>query len=143
MEEDTRVYLGNQNNVIHPSLFNQTLADLMNSLAHEAVSSSNFFAAEDVNFTTVTRLYGLVQCTPNIVSSECYTCLAACVSEIRKYCNGKEGGRISKPSCRIRFEIYPFYSMASHPPPLPATSTSKIVNDLSQVYMGSYVYFYG
>ncbi|XP_031284819.1 cysteine-rich receptor-like protein kinase 25 [Pistacia vera] len=126
MEEDTRVYLGNQNNVIHPSQFNQTLADLMNSLAHEAVSSSNFFAAEDVNFTTVTRLYGLVQCTPDIVSSECCSCLAACVSEIRKYCNGKEGGRISKPSCNIRFEIYPFYSMASHPPPPPATSTSKI-----------------
>ncbi|KAJ0041434.1 hypothetical protein Pint_26837 [Pistacia integerrima] len=126
MEEDTCVYLGNQNNVIHPSQFNQTLADLMNSLAHEAVSSSNFFAAEDVNFTTVTRLYGLVQCTPDIVSSECCSCLAACVSEIRKYCNGKEGGRISKPSCNIRFEIYPFYSMASHPPPPPATSTSKI-----------------
>ncbi|KAJ0096674.1 hypothetical protein Patl1_27495 [Pistacia atlantica] len=136
MEEDTRVYLGNQNNVIHPSQFNQTSADLMNSLAHEAVSSSNFFAAEDVNFTTVTRLYGLVQCTPDIVSSECCICLAACVSEIRKYCNGKEGGRISKPSCNLRFEIYPFYSMASHPPPPPATSTSKIGKHLHLPLLG-------
>ncbi|KAJ0039864.1 hypothetical protein Pint_26819 [Pistacia integerrima] len=43
----------------------------------------------------------MVQCTPDIVSSECRICLAACVSEIRKYCNGKEGGRVSKPSCNI------------------------------------------
>ncbi|KAJ0096672.1 hypothetical protein Patl1_27493 [Pistacia atlantica] len=63
---------------------------------NEAVSSGNFFAAEDVNFTTFTRLYGLVQCTPDIVSSECRICLAACVSEICKCCNGKEGGRVSK-----------------------------------------------
>ncbi|KAJ0039872.1 hypothetical protein Pint_26811 [Pistacia integerrima] len=97
----------------------------MNSLVHEAVSSSNFFAAEDVNFTTFTRLYGLAQCTPDIVSSECRICLAACVSEIRKCCNGKEGGRVCRPSCNIRFEIYSFYSMGSHSPPPPATSTSK------------------
>ncbi|KAJ0039870.1 hypothetical protein Pint_26813 [Pistacia integerrima] len=122
MEEDPRVYLGNQNNVIHPSQFNQTLA-------------------EDVNFTTFTMLYGLVQCTLDIVSSECRICLAACMSEIRKCCNGKEGGRVSKPSCNMRFEIYPFYYMASHLPPLPATSTSKSGKHLHLQLLGlSYSY---
>ncbi|XP_031278701.1 putative cysteine-rich receptor-like protein kinase 9 [Pistacia vera] len=125
MEEDPHFYWENQNNGTHRSQFNRSLADLMNSLVHEAVSSSNFFAAEDVNFTTFTRLYGLAQCTPDIVSSECRICLAACVSEIRKCCNGKEGGRVCRPSCNIRFEIYSFYSMGSHSPPPPATSTRK------------------
>ncbi|KAJ0097425.1 hypothetical protein Patl1_27485 [Pistacia atlantica] len=78
MEEDPHFYWENQNNGTHRSQFNRSLADLMNSLVHEAVSSSNFFAAEDVNFTTFTRLYGLAQCTPDIVSSECRICLAAC-----------------------------------------------------------------
>ncbi|KAJ0097418.1 hypothetical protein Patl1_27489 [Pistacia atlantica] len=78
MEEDPPVYLGNQNNVIHPN----------------------------VNFTTFTRLYGLVQCTLDIVSSECRICLAACMSEIRKCCNGKEEGRVSKPSCNMRIVIF-------------------------------------
>ncbi|KAJ0097419.1 hypothetical protein Patl1_27483 [Pistacia atlantica] len=69
--------------------------------------------------STVTRLYGLAQCTPDIVSSDCNKCLDDCVSEISESSYGKEGGRVYKPSCNIRFEIYPFYSQPPPPPPPP------------------------
>ncbi|XP_044470535.1 cysteine-rich receptor-like protein kinase 10 [Mangifera indica] len=51
-------------------------------------------------------------------------CLANCVSEIPSCCNGKKGGRVYKPSCNIRFEVYPFYAEASQPPPSPPTNAT-------------------
>ncbi|KAK4857883.1 hypothetical protein QYF36_007617 [Acer negundo] len=118
MEEAPTVYLWNVNNITDPGPFNITLAGLMNRLVNQAVSSSNFFAAEDVNQTVFIRIYGLVQCTPDIMPSDCNICLSNCVSQIPKCCNGKQGGRVNSPSCNIRFETYPFYTLAS-PPSLP------------------------
>ena len=53
----------NNNTLIEPNLFNAALGALMNHLVNQAVSSSNFFAAGDVNLTDFTTIYGLVQCT--------------------------------------------------------------------------------
>ncbi|KAJ0046122.1 hypothetical protein Pint_06602 [Pistacia integerrima] len=124
MEEEPGAYLWNINNVTSPSEFNETLGNLMTTLVNEAVGSSNFFATEDMNLTTFSRLYGLVQCTPDIFSSDCNICLTACVGEIPTCCNGKKGGRVYKPSCNIRFESYPFYTEASQPPLSPPTNAT-------------------
>ncbi|KAG6754699.1 hypothetical protein POTOM_040493 [Populus tomentosa] len=77
----------------------------------------------DRNGTAFSKLYGLVQCTPDISPSECGICLSSCVSDIPGCCNGKQGGNVLKPSCSIRYEIYPFY-IASPAPPPPASSPS-------------------
>ncbi|XP_031251355.1 cysteine-rich receptor-like protein kinase 25 [Pistacia vera] len=123
IEEDPGYCMANMNNVSNVNQFKESLDGLMNSLIKEAVGSSKFFATEDVNFTTFTRLYGLAQCTPDIFSSECNICLDACVGEISDCCYGKEGGRVYRPGCNIRFEIYPFYSQPPPPPPPPPPST--------------------
>ncbi|XP_044470534.1 cysteine-rich receptor-like protein kinase 25 [Mangifera indica] len=124
MEEQPGVYLWNINNASNPSQFNEALGDLMGSLENKAVGSSKFFATEDVSLTTFSRLYGLVQCTPDIFPLDCRTCLANCVREIPSCCNGKQGGRVYKPSCNIRFEVAPFYTEASQPPPSPSTNAT-------------------
>ncbi|KAK0581112.1 hypothetical protein LWI29_010147 [Acer saccharum] len=49
MVEEPLVYAWNIYNVADPGQFNITLAALMNRLVNQAVSSSNFFAAGDVN----------------------------------------------------------------------------------------------
>ncbi|KAJ6885617.1 cysteine-rich receptor-like protein kinase 10 [Populus alba x Populus x berolinensis] len=99
------------------------LGDLRNQLVTSAVSSSNLFAMGDRNGTAFSKLYGLVQCTPDISPSECGICLSSCVSDIPGCCNGKQGGNVLKPSCSIRYEIYPFYTASPAPPP-PASSPS-------------------
>ncbi|KAJ0097420.1 hypothetical protein Patl1_27482 [Pistacia atlantica] len=119
MEEKPGYWLENMNDALNASQFKESLDGLMNSLIKKAVGSSNFFATETVNPSTVTRLYGLAQCTPDIVSSDCNKCLDDCVSEMSECCYGKEGGRVYKPSCNIRFEMYPFYSQPPPPPPPP------------------------
>ncbi|XP_044470533.1 cysteine-rich receptor-like protein kinase 10 [Mangifera indica] len=128
MEERPTFCMWNTNNASNPSQFDETWGDLMGSLLNKAPGSSKFFATEDVNLTTSNRLYGLVQCTPDIVSLDCRMCLSSCFLEIPSYSRGKEGARIYKPSCNIRFESYPFYTEASQPPlsPPPPRGNRKI-----------------
>ncbi|KAJ6925617.1 hypothetical protein NC651_010116 [Populus alba x Populus x berolinensis] len=77
----------------------------------------------DTNGTAFNRIYGTVQCTPDISPSQCRICLSGCVSDIPRCCNGKRGGNVLTPSCSMRFEIYPFYTAPLAPPP-PASSPS-------------------
>ncbi|KAI9198702.1 hypothetical protein LWI28_020824 [Acer negundo] len=115
MQEAPAVYVWNRNNVrdiygIYGQ-FNITLAALMNRLVNQAVSSSNFFAVGDSNLPDFTNnsIYGLVQCTPDIMPSDCNICLSNCVSQIPQCCIENNGGRVYSPSCNIRFEPYLFY----------------------------------
>ncbi|CAK7349931.1 unnamed protein product [Dovyalis caffra] len=125
-EERPKVWMWNRNNigdVMNVDQFNASLGDLMNKLVTRAASSSNLFAMEDRNETAFIRLYGLVQCTPDISPSQCRICLAGCVSDIPRCCNGKQGGNVLAPSCNMRYEIYRFTTAPPAPPP-PAIAPS-------------------
>ncbi|TXG64918.1 hypothetical protein EZV62_011912 [Acer yangbiense] len=95
MVEEPLVYAWNIYNVADPGQFNITLAALMNRLVNQA-------------------------CSPDITHSDCRICLSRRVSQIPDCCNGKTGGRVYRPSCNIRFETYPFYTLASPPPTSPS-----------------------
>ncbi|XP_026396766.1 cysteine-rich repeat secretory protein 38-like [Papaver somniferum] len=96
MLDNPRFLSWNVNNLTDPDKFNPILRDLMNGLVSKAISngSSNF-----------QKVYGLVQCTVDISSSSCNRCLVAAISELPNCCDGKQGGRVIKPSvwnnCRI------------------------------------------
>ncbi|KAB5560482.1 hypothetical protein DKX38_005439 [Salix brachista] len=125
-EEWPKAYMWNPNdigNAIDQNQFNSNLVGLMNQLISRAESSSNFFAMGDTNGTAFNRIYGTVQCTPDISPSECRKCLSSRVSDIPSCCSGKLGGNVLTPSCIIRFETYPFYTAPPAPPP-PANSPS-------------------
>ncbi|CAL2266831.1 unnamed protein product [Prunus armeniaca] len=75
------------------------------------------------NFQTI---YGLAQCTPDLTEQVCSDCLGSSLADIPECCQGKEGARISKPSCDVRYEIYRYFdptTVRPLPSPPPSTST--------------------
>ncbi|KAI3980032.1 hypothetical protein MKX01_042686 [Papaver californicum] len=142
MEVEPAISLLNTNNVRDPESFNLLVTELMNTLVSRASSNGDNsstikFATGNFNATTVgyQSLYGLVQCTPDISGSGCNRCLSGAVDNLPSCCFGKPGGRILRPSCNIRYEVYPFYEStatavtAPSPspsllPPLPNSTTS-------------------
>lgn len=126
MEESPEVTTFNKNNVsTDPDQFKATLSGLMNGLVLKAKSSRESFAFGEVNYALFSRIYGLVQCTPDISPADCNFCLNSCVFEVLAFFRGEQGRRILKPSCNVRFEIYPFYeSVAAAPAPSPSVTTS-------------------
>ncbi|KAI3870166.1 hypothetical protein MKW92_040697, partial [Papaver armeniacum] len=120
MQDNSVAYFWNPNNVTDPDKFNPILGDLMNGLVSKAISNgSSNFAAGDTSFNDFQRVYGLVQCTVDISSSDCNRCLIGAISELPKCCDGKQGGRVIRPSCNLRYEIYPFAESTVPPSPPP------------------------
>ncbi|KAF8409487.1 hypothetical protein HHK36_005563 [Tetracentron sinense] len=104
MEDSPFGYLWNQFNNSDPVEFNRILGDLMEELVTEVVSdtSKGMFAAREANLSSFSKIYGMMQCTPDISTSECNRCLRGSVSQIPTCCEGKRGGRVVKPSCILR-----------------------------------------
>ncbi|KAH7833401.1 hypothetical protein Vadar_005994 [Vaccinium darrowii] len=99
----------NSNNVSDPVAFNQTLMELFTSLAEDASLSPILYAvgAETVNGTSE-NIYGLVQCTRDLSSVNCTSCINHAIRLIPQYFYGKTGGKAMGGSCNLHFEIYPF-----------------------------------
>ncbi|KAG2240418.1 hypothetical protein Bca52824_090736 [Brassica carinata] len=87
--------------------FRDLVLSMMNPAATVASSSPRRFDARMANFTPFQNLYGLVQCTPDLTSQDCLSCLNQTINELR---TDKIGGRILVPSCNSRYELYQFYN---------------------------------
>ncbi|PIA58492.1 hypothetical protein AQUCO_00500436v1 [Aquilegia coerulea] len=131
LQFDPTLYLYNENNVTDPNLFTPKLNDLLGSINDQAVSiSPNRFATGEDNYTSSQKIYGLVQCTEDISRSDCDRCLRRSISEFPGCCDKRQGARVIKPSCNIRYELYDFYqSQTAAPPPQitspPNTNTTR------------------
>ncbi|KAG2688290.1 hypothetical protein I3760_09G088500 [Carya illinoinensis] len=75
------------------------------------------FASGNAAVSNFKTIYALVQCTPDLSEQECNDCLLGASEGIPRCCDGKEGGRIARPSCDVRFEVYPFYNSTTKSPP--------------------------
>ncbi|KAB5533890.1 hypothetical protein DKX38_016976 [Salix brachista] len=64
--------------------------------------------------------YSLVQCTRDINSSDCSSCLKYISKAAELCCQSKRGWRILAPSCSLRYEEYEFYQVPSTPVPVPS-----------------------
>ncbi|KAF6996090.1 hypothetical protein CFC21_012480 [Triticum aestivum] len=124
-------HLCNRDNATQPELFKMQLGALMNNLSSRAASSPRLFAADTVDLTPFTKIYGMSQCTRDLAGDDCNRCLSVAVSYIPKFCDGREGGRVDTRSCSIRYELYRFYNaqaaeaaMSPLPPPPPAVNGS-------------------
>jgi hypothetical protein len=126
-----RISLLNTQNITEQDRFNQLLNKTMTELASQA---SNFptgakkFGTKEVNFSQFQNLYNLVQCTPDLSSADCNSCLQAAINRLPICCDGKQGGRVLFPSCNVRYELYLFYNESTAPAPRsrPCTSTSSL-----------------
>ncbi|KAK3431977.1 hypothetical protein EUGRSUZ_E04136, partial [Eucalyptus grandis] len=106
-------------NITNPTHFMRVLGETMDDIAARASvgKSGKKVAVAEANFTSLQKLYTLAQCTPDLMVSECNTCVRAAIAGLPR---GKQGGRLFTPSCSMRFELYPFYNasaMAALVPP--------------------------
>ncbi|XP_010267802.1 PREDICTED: putative receptor-like protein kinase At4g00960 isoform X1 [Nelumbo nucifera] len=114
-------------NSSYPDGRSQKVKELLDSLANQAAfhSSTAMFATGVIQSTYTVggiigfeKIYGLVQCTPDISQNDCHRCLTAAVSHLFDCCKVKLGARVLQPSCSIRHEDHMFYaSKASAPSP--------------------------
>ncbi|XP_019444518.1 PREDICTED: cysteine-rich receptor-like protein kinase 15 [Lupinus angustifolius] len=127
-EEQTSplAFVGNITNTTTPSAI-QGYRDeqtLMYQLIKEASSTDMLFkTGKSVGGNESENGYGLVQCTRDINSSSCNSCLHQLMKEADKCCQHKVGWSLMGPSCNIRYERYNFYNQTCAPPeslpPLP------------------------
>ncbi|KAK6932401.1 Gnk2-homologous domain [Dillenia turbinata] len=119
-------YLANGNNISNVDEFNQELGSLLNNLKNQAASGGALrkYATGNVSFGNFQTIYGLVQCTPDLMETECINCVDNARENIPTCCDGKEGGRVVYPSCNIRYEIYQFYNSDPYSSPAAPPSPS-------------------
>ncbi|GLT30980.1 hypothetical protein SLA2020_057500 [Shorea laevis] len=116
------VSMWNTQNATDPTRFNDALGTVMNDATTQAASVAKRFATKEANISAFQTLYSLVQCTPDLSSTDCNRCLRGAISGLPGCCSGKVGGRVMFPSCYVRYEVYPFYNasaVAAPPAPPP------------------------
>jgi Salt stress response/antifungal len=121
------IYWCNPYNVTDQQQFNMVLGNFFNTLSSNAANSSQMFAFGHVNYTDPPDLYGHAECTRDLSKEDCYSCLQYAVARILILCAPSQGGSYYGSSCRVRYEIFPFYNVsavpnaaAPPPPPFPA-----------------------
>uniref|UniRef100_A0A7N2RC89 Cysteine-rich receptor-like protein kinase 29 n=1 Tax=Quercus lobata TaxID=97700 RepID=A0A7N2RC89_QUELO len=129
MENSPSFYMWNYNNVsANLDEFNQDLRTLLDRLRVQAVAGGSLskFAEANATAPNFQTLYALVQCTPDLSQQDCSDCLTGAFGDIPSCCDGKQGGRVVRPSCNFRYEIYRFYDPVADiaPPPSPPPSLS-------------------
>ncbi|KNA16259.1 hypothetical protein SOVF_090780 [Spinacia oleracea] len=67
------------------------------------------------NLTSMNLLYTLAECTPDISTRDCNTCLQMTIGNMTDMCNMKAGCTMMNPSCNIRYDVYAFYGDALTP----------------------------
>ncbi|MQM09567.1 hypothetical protein Taro_042440 [Colocasia esculenta] len=83
---------------------------LMSRLVEEAPDQNLLFAAGSVqNVSGVASSYGLVQCTRDLSSEDCRSCLRGGMANASSACQEKRGWRFLSGSCNLRYEDFAFF----------------------------------
>ncbi|RHN51957.1 putative protein kinase RLK-Pelle-DLSV family [Medicago truncatula] len=111
--------------------FTSTLSNQLSQLANDTGDSDERYKTNSLKLNDVQTLYSLGQCTRDLSSEGCATCLNNVITTSIPWSNfGSVGGRIIYPSCNLRFELFPFYmegDEAQPPgsPPLPRNADKR------------------
>ncbi|KAK9706503.1 hypothetical protein RND81_07G130300 [Saponaria officinalis] len=118
-------------NATDPAQFNQTVSILMTRLAGEAAlgDSRRKFATGDANFSGTVRVYGLVQCVPDLLPFDCLNCLRRVVNyTLADCCYGEVGVEAAGLTCSIRFDSRRFYNSAVVLSPLQSSAPNAVLS---------------
>ncbi|RHN51944.1 putative protein kinase RLK-Pelle-DLSV family [Medicago truncatula] len=92
------------------NLFTSTLSNELSQLANDTGDSDDRYKTNSLKLNDVQTLYSLGQCTRDLSSEDCATCLNDVIATAIPWSNlGSVGGRIIYPSCNLRFELFQFY----------------------------------
>ncbi|KAI9112885.1 hypothetical protein K1719_016202 [Acacia pycnantha] len=81
---------------------------LMNGLIQTGSETNLMYATHEFNINGTQKRYGWVQCSRDITSEECRTCLSNMLEDVVNCCEGKRVWRIFSPSCIVMYETQPF-----------------------------------
>lgn len=107
------------------SLLSVTMNESADKAANPSVGAKKY-ATQEATISGFQTLYCMAQCTDDLSSQDCSSCLSVAIGALPQCCNGKQGGRVLFPSCNIRYELYPFYenNTPSSPPSTPPASSA-------------------
>ncbi|KAK6932382.1 Gnk2-homologous domain [Dillenia turbinata] len=106
------------NITIERDKFIELVRETMNHIKGEAARGTDKkFATKQAKFTDSDTLYTLAQCTPDLSTDDCNSCLLTCINALD---TGRQGATTMLTSCNVRFEIYPFYNSTATIAPAPA-----------------------
>ncbi|KAK2998391.1 hypothetical protein RJ639_024253, partial [Escallonia herrerae] len=102
----------NTDNYTDIGRFYDLLRNLLDKARGEAAAGGPFrkFGTGNATDPGFTRMYVLVQCTPDLTEAQCNGCLDTAATFIRTYCYARQGSVIFTPSCNLRHELYAFYN---------------------------------
>lgn len=109
---DPPVFAWSMQNVSSPDQFMADVKTLIEDLRGQAVLGGSLrkVAAGNKTSSNFQTVFSLVQCTPDLSSEDCDSCLIKAAGYIPSFCDGKRGCRSLQPSCNIRYEDVPFYN---------------------------------
>ncbi|CAN6921614.1 unnamed protein product [Brassica oleracea] len=99
------------------------MIDVASAAKSTPSSSNNHYRADVAPLTVLQNIYALMQCTPDLSSGDCDTCLRQSARAYQSCCGQKQGGVVTRPSCFFRWDLYAFskafdnITVASLPPP--------------------------
>ncbi|KAI6703960.1 hypothetical protein NL676_013096 [Syzygium grande] len=125
-----RVFMWNvQNNTSPNEPDVNALALIYNLVANVPYSTTMYGVLESDGGDGSQQRYGLVQCSRDINSTQCSSCLAQLTEDIKQCCEGKRGWQILSPSCNLRYEDYLFYQQqVTSPQPVPSATPPSSTN---------------
>ncbi|ESR60711.1 hypothetical protein CICLE_v10018332mg, partial [Citrus x clementina] len=96
IDNGTKYFMWNVNNVGYPVIFNQKSKDLLRQLADEASGKPKLYAAGELelNEGSKKKIYGLAQCTRDLSYNDCKMCRDRIISDLPRCCDGKQGGKV-------------------------------------------------
>ncbi|KAL3342750.1 hypothetical protein AABB24_026670 [Solanum stoloniferum] len=109
----------NTHNISQPEQFIGDLKAMFDNLTTQAttINLSLKYAENSDEINNFQRLYGMVQCLPDLSAVDCVTCLKTALSQMSITLFDIKiptGGRVLQASCNLRYELYQF--LASLPP---------------------------
>ncbi|KAF8046393.1 hypothetical protein N665_3740s0001, partial [Sinapis alba] len=120
------VIMSNPQNITSNQVgFRDLVLSTMNQAATDASNSPRRFEGRTANSTAFQHrtLYGLVQCTPDLTSQDCLSCLNLSINQLP---TDRTGGRVFVPSCNSRYELYLFYNESNIGTPQPQLDSAPL-----------------
>ncbi|XP_073006006.1 cysteine-rich receptor-like protein kinase 19 [Typha latifolia] len=92
------------------SFYNSAINTLLSNISDWAANQTSKFATGQMNITDdFPTLYGLAQCTPDLLTAQCQECLQDLINQTLMNFDGRQGGRALGVRCNLRYEVHPFY----------------------------------
>jgi len=114
--EEGRAYNDIVANVTNPDVFIAALDKLLSKLSAEAPYLKERSAFDMTVDSLLRKIYGQVECTRDISSANCTTCLSTAINYILAIYPGNRGVESFMQNCIVRYGINSFFNLTALPP---------------------------